>query len=142
MTVRILFVVLALVLACTGAVIAADDTAAGQAELRTTADVDSARFVEFASIFGGRVLGYSSHDHMAKDGMMGDHHMKEGAKCHGDHMGGCCEESCGCCEMHYDCWGVWQGDENNFAATRDSDYDPVMGRGQSGGDGIWGWHGW
>lgn len=70
-----------------------------------------------------------------------------GSKC-GSKCGGGCGSKCGSCGGHknscgcpgaaYDCWGVWHGDENNFAAIRDSDYDPVMGRGDRGGS-LFGW---
>jgi hypothetical protein len=138
MTVKVLLAVLVLLVACTGFANAAP---------RSTAEVDQARLAEFQSIFGGVVAGYTAHDHQVR--MEGDHghmakdaHMAEGAKCHAGHDGGCCEECCPCRDGWYDCWGVWQTDDMyDFAAVRESDYDPVMGRGEYG-DSFFGWGGW
>jgi hypothetical protein len=157
---------------------------AAAAEGRSTADVDSARFTEFSSIFGV-VAGYTVADHNAQVWHEGDaaagEKMDEGAKCGMEEGGNCCckskccckvrcckprcgcnscHKSCGCnscghkdcgckshscgcnkCCHHWDCWGVSEEDPWNFAATRDSDYDPVMGRGDTGGS-FFGWHGW
>ena len=136
MTVKVLLAVLVLLVACTGVASAAP---------RSTAEVDQVRFAEYHSLFGV-VAGYTAQDHQVRmEGdmkMAGDAHMAEGAKCHADHDGGCCAESCCCREGWYDCWGVWQADDySDFAATRDWDYDPVMGRGEYG-DSFFGWGGW
>jgi hypothetical protein len=125
------------------------------AEARLTSDVDGARVVEYSSIFGeGVVMGYTDADRDAQVRMEGEHKgdmhmakddMHEGAKCHGDHHGnhhGCCSHSCGCQRGWYDCWNVWQTDDwDDFAAIRESDYDPVMGRGEYGRS-FFGWGGW
>jgi hypothetical protein len=71
---------------------------------------------------------------------MGDHAMAEGARCgvagHGD--GCCCHRTCCWRDGWYDCWGVWQTDDMyDFAAIRESDYDPVMGRGDTGRGWFW-----
>lgn len=120
---------------------------------RATADVDTVRFAEYDSIFAVAVMGYTAsdrqvrmcgHDHgMAKGdmAMAKDHHMAEGARCGmaGHHSGCGCQKAC-CWERQgcYDCWGVWQTDDMyDFAAIRESDYDPVMGRGDTGRGWFW-----
>jgi hypothetical protein len=118
---------------------------ASAAELRTTSDVDSARFAEYHSIFGaGVVMGYTAADH----GMQVRGEMAEGEKCgmHADNCG-CqtCHKDCGCsCPgAAYDCWGVWHADNYwHFDATRDSDVDMVLGDGGRGDHSFFGWGGW
>lgn len=127
---------------------------ANAGDLRTTSDVDQARFAEYHAIFGGVVAGYTVADHQVrmddmKEGDMGMHHgdMMEGEKC-GMHDGGgcgCCHHSCGCsCPgAAYDCWGVWHADNYwHFDATRDSDVDMVLGDGGRGNHSFFGWGGW
>ena len=115
---------------------------ANAGDLRTTNDVDSARFAEYHSIFGGVVMGYTAEDHQVRmEDMHAGGEMAEGEKCGMHDDGGCCHESCGCdCPgAAYDCWGVWHGDSYNFAATRDSDYDAVLGDGGRGTHSFFGW---
>ena len=150
MSVKGLIVAIFVAFACFGV--------ANAAESRSTSDVDSARFAEYHSIFGGVVMGYTAADHGVQVRHEGEA-MAEGEKC-GMHEDGCCgcnkcgcKKSCGCGSCHkscgcdcpgaaYDCWGVWQGDSYNFAATRDSDYDPVLGDGGRGTHSFFGWGGW
>jgi hypothetical protein len=99
------------------------------------------------------VAGYTVADHQVRmDDMNGGDmakggEMMEGEKC-GMHEEGCgcstCHQDCGCdCPgAAYDCWGVWHGDSYNFAATRDSDYDAVLGDGGRGNHSFFGWGGW
>jgi len=66
-----------------------------------------------------------------------------GNKC-GSRCGGCStcgnHSSCNCPGAAYDCWGVWHADSYwDFDATRDSDYDPVLGDGGRGSHGFFGW---
>src|SRR5687767_7730756 len=139
MTIKLLIAALVAVLS-TSTALAADFAP------RATAEVDSARFAEYSSIFGGVVLGYTSTDRQVR--MEGDHsramakdaHMAEGARCGvaGHHDGCGCEPTCCWRDGWYDCWGVWQTDDMyDFAAIRESDYDPVMGRGDTGRNWFW-----
>lgn len=94
--------------------------------------------VEWQSMPEGRVMGYSD----SKAGHGG--HMAEGERCYHDgsagHHGKSHGHGCGCpCrDGWYDCWGVWQTDDMyDFEAIRESDYDPVMGRGDTGRGWFW-----
>jgi hypothetical protein len=93
---------------------------------------------------GGRDSGCGCH---SKCGGCGHRSCGCGSKCGGNKCGGNCgHKSCGCqshgcggCHPHWDCWNVsWEEHRYSADATRDSDYDPVMGRGEYG-HGFFGW---